>query len=263
MRRWSDDGVAGFSSSDVDIRDPVQVNKILTQSQPAWVILAAAYTDVDGCESHPDLAFSVNRDGAVNVAEAAGRVGARLMFVSTDYVFDGARTSSYETDDARRPVSLYGRSKAEAEARILEILPGCCIVRTSWLFGVHGRCFPNTILNLSASRSQIDVVDDQRGSPTYSTDLADAIIGLCRLEATGIVHATNSGDCTWFDFAQEIVRQAGLPTEVRPTTTEKMARPAKRPAYSVLSPASLHAYGIHMPPWQDALRRFLEERKLG
>ena len=143
----------------------------------------------------------------------------------------------------------------------MKILPECCIVRTSWLFGNSGKCFPNAILNLAATRPQIDVVNDQRGSPTYTLDLADAIIRLCRCQAIGIVHVTNSGDCSWFEFAREIVQRAGLKTEIRPTTTEQMSRPAMRPAYSVLSLASLHGHGIHIPTWQDALERYLEERK--
>ena len=171
-----------------------------------------------------------------------------------------AKTSPYEADDARNPQSVYGRSKAEAEVRLLEVLPGCCIARTSWLFGTGGKCFPDTILRLAATRPALDVVDDQRGCPTYSVDLARAIIQLCRNSATGIVHVNNAGNCSWFEFAREIVKSAGFPTEVRPTSTQKMARPAPRPAYSVLSPASLHRWRGVLPEWQDALQRYLRER---
>jgi dTDP-4-dehydrorhamnose reductase len=129
------------------------------------------------------------------------------------------------------------------------------------MFGMGGKCFPDTILKLAASRPALDVVNDQRGCPTYSVDLAQAIIQLCRKGATGIVHVTNAGDCSWFEFAREIVRSAGLATEVRPVSTEQMARPAPRPAYSVLSATSLRGYGIAMPTWQDALRRYLAERR--
>jgi len=165
------------------------------------------------------------------------------------------------TSDPRAPRSVYGQSKADAEVQLVQILPDSCIVRTSWLFGVGGKCFPDTILRLAESRSTLDVVDDQRGSPTYSVDLARTIIQLCRKGASGIVHVTNSGECNWFEFAREILKNTGSATEVRPTTTEKMARPAPRPAYSVLSATSLHRYGIEMPVWQDALRRYLQERK--
>ena len=261
MRQWAHDEVVGLGSADVDVRDADQVREVVRKSRPHWIVLAAAYTNVDDCESHPELAFAVNRDGAVNVAHAAKHMGAKLLFLSSDYVFDGKKTSPYETEDARNPQSVYGRSKAEAEVRLLEVLPECCIVRTSWLFGTGGKCFPNTILKLAASRAALDVVNDQRGCPTYSVDLARTIIELCRNHAVGIVHAVNSGDCSWFEFAREIVNRAGLVTEVRPVSSQQMARPAPRPAYSVLSTKSLQQYGIAMPTWQDALGRYLQERK--
>lgn len=261
IREWSGDDVAGFGVEDVDIRDATRVREIVGKQHPEWIILAAAYTDVDGCESNRELAFSVNRDGAVNVAEAALQVGAKLLFLSSDYVFDGRKKSPYEIDDARNPQSVYGRSKAEAEVRLIEVLPECCIVRTAWLFGMGGKCFPDTILKLAASRPVLDVVNDQRGCPTYSVDLARAIIQLCRKRAAGMVHVTNAGDCSWFEFAGEIVKSRELTTEVRPVSTQQMARPAARPAYSVLSAASLRRYGLAMPSWKDALRRYLEERR--
>lgn len=260
VREWGKDEVTGLSSRDVDIRDELRVRETVSAIRPNWIVLSAAYTDVDGCESKPELVFSVNRDGPVHVATAAKEVGAKLLFLSSDYVFDGKKTSPYETDDRRNPQSVYGRSKAEAEVGLLETLPECCIARTSWLFGSGGKCFPDTILKLAASRPALDVVDDQRGSPTYSVDLARAIVQLCRKNAHGIVHVTNSGNCTWYEFAREIIVDAGLPTEVRPTTSERMARPAPRPAYSVLSATSLHRYGIEMPSWKDALKRYLQER---
>lgn len=260
VREWVGDDVIGLGSQDVDIRDDAKVREIIDSIRPAWIVLAAAYTDVDGCESHRDLAFSVNRDGAVNVAEAAKQAGAKLLFLSSDYVFDGNKTSPYEVDDARNPKSVYGRTKAEAEIELLKILPDCCIARTSWVFGPGGKCFPDTILRLAASRPALDVVNDQRGCPTYTVDLARAIIQLCRTQASGIVQVTNSGECTWFEFAKEIVAEAGLTTEVRPVTSQQMARPAPRPAYSVLSATSLRRCGIEMPTWTDALHRYLDER---
>jgi dTDP-4-dehydrorhamnose reductase len=260
MRESGGDTVTGLTSRDADIRDSDRVQKALRETHPEWAILAAAYTDVDGCESNRDLAFAVNRDGALNVAAAAKQVGARLLFLSSDYVFDGKKTAPYETADERNPQSVYGQTKAEAELRLLELMPDCCIARTSWLFGIGGKCFPDTILKLAASRPALDVVNDQRGCPTYAVDLARAIIQLCRKNARGIVHVTNAGDCTWFDFAAEIVKSAGLSTTVRPVSSQQMARPAPRPAYSVLSPASMQSLGIEMPSWHDALRRYLEQR---
>ena len=261
LREWSGDTVTGLTSRAADIRDAKRVQGVVEETNPGWIVLAAAYTDVDGCEGNPDLAFAVNRDGAVNVAEAAKKVGARLLFLSSDYVFDGKKTTPYEIEDARNPQSVYGRTKAEAEIKLLELMPDCCIVRTSWLFGLGGKCFPDTILKLAASRPALDVVNDQRGCPTYSVDLARAIVQLCRKDASGIVHVTNAGDCTWFEFAREIISGAGLATVVRPVSSLQMARPAPRPTYSVLSPTRLRALGIEMPSWRDALRRYLEERQ--
>jgi dTDP-4-dehydrorhamnose reductase len=249
--------LTAFSVEDADLRNHARVRNLVRDSRPEWILLLAAYTDVDGCESNRDLAFAVNCDGAVNVAEAARQAGSRLLFVSTDYVFDGSKRSPYQTGDPRNPTSVYGESKARAEERLLEILPEVCIARTSWLFGHGGKCFPATILKLASTRPEISVVNDQRGSPTFTVDLASALVKLCRASAHGIVHVTNSGNCTWYEFAAEIVRQAGLPAAVKPVTTAEFPRPARRPAYSVLSPDSLHVYNIHMPEWQDALRRYL------
>jgi len=261
MREWSGDAVTGLSSRDADVRDATRVQQVVRKTNPEWVVLSAAYTDVDGCENSPELAFAVNRDGALNVAAAAKEAGARVLFLSSDYVFDGKKTTAYEAGDTRNPQGVYGRSKAEAEIKLIDLMPDCCIVRTSWLFGIGGKCFPDTILKLAASRPALDVVDDQRGSPTYAVDLARAIIQLCRQGAGGIVHATNAGDCTWFEFAQEIVQSAALTTLVRPVSSAQMARPAPRPAYSVLSPASLQALGIEMPSWRDGLQRYLKQRQ--
>jgi dTDP-4-dehydrorhamnose reductase len=260
MREWSGDTVTGLTSHAADIRDAKRVREVVQDARPEWIVLAAAYTDVDGCEDNPNLAFAVNRDGAVNVAAAAKEIGARLVFLSSDYVFDGKKTTPYEIKDARNPQSVYGRTKAEAEIKLLELMPDCCIARTSWLFGIGGRCFPDTILKLAASRATLDVVNDQHGCPTYGDDLARAIVQLCQNDAKGIVHVTNAGDCTWFEFAEQIVKGSGLSTTVRPVSSREMARPAPRPAYSVLSPTSLWTLGIEMPSWRDALRRYLEQR---
>ena len=259
-QRWSGDEVIALGSADADIRVPEQVHGAVEQAKPDWIVLAAAYTDVDGCQINPTLAASVNTQGAINVANAAAEAGARVLFVSTDYVFDGKKTSPYETNDLRHPINAYGKSKADAEEQIVRILPDSCIVRTSWLFGPGGKCFPDTILKLAGNRSEIDVVSDQRGSPTYTLDLADAIIKLCRSSARGIVHCTNSGECSWYEFASEILRQAVSKTKVRPTTSDRFVRPAERPKYSVLSPSSLTAYGITMRSWQQTLPDYLQQR---
>jgi dTDP-4-dehydrorhamnose reductase len=262
-RQWIADEVTDLGSAQADIRSPDQVDKVVSESNPEWIVLSAAYTDVDGCEINPTLAAAVNTQGAANVAKAAANSHAKLLFVSTDYVFDGKKNAPYEANDPRRPINAYGKSKADAEEKILALLPDACIVRTSWLFGPGGKCFPDTILKLAASRPDIEVVNDQRGSPTYTFDLADAIIKLCHADAKGIVHGTNRGVCTWYEFAKEILRQGGSTTSIRPTTSDKYVRPAPRPSYSVLSDASLSAYGIQMRPWQETLSDYLRERTAG
>ena len=263
MQVWKDDEVIGLGSANADIRVREQVEVQVQRVRPDWIVLSAAYTDVDGCELNPQLATSVNTFGAVNVAKCGAKLGAKLLFMSTDYVFDGRNTKPYEASDPRNPINSYGESKAEAERGILEILPQACIVRTSWLFGAGGKCFPGTILKLAATGRQIEVVNDQRGCPTYADDLARAIVQLCRANAEGIIHVTNSGDCTWYDFACEILEQAGLTTKVFPTTSDKFVRPANRPPYSVLSPKSLLAYGISMLPWKQTLPSYLAQRRDG
>jgi dTDP-4-dehydrorhamnose reductase len=257
VRELAAEQLTSLSSKGADLRYRERIRQAIRESRPDWIILSAAYTDVDGCESNRDLAFAVNCEGAIHVAEAAREAGSRLLFLSTDYVFDGTKRTPYEVSDTRNPTSVYGESKARAEERLLEILPKVCIARTSWLFGHGGKCFPATILKLAATRSELSVVNDQRGSPTFTVDLASALAQLCRASAEGIVHVTGSGNCTWYEFATEILRQSGSPTAVKPVTTAEFPRPAKRPAYSVLSPDSLHAYNILMPEWQDALGRYL------
>ena len=261
MREWEEDEVTGLGSRDGDIRNQKRVLELVERSRPDWIVLAAAYTDVDGCEANRHLALDVNCRGAANVARAAKQHGSRLLFLSTDYVFDGTKSTPYVSSDPRAPRSVYGQSKADAEVQLVQILPESCIVRTSWLFGVGGKCFPDTILKLTESRPQLEVVGDQRGSPTYVVDLARAIVELCRKKAAGIVHATNRGECSWYEFAREITTKSGLQTLVNETSSDKVVRPAQRPKYSVLAPESLQRYGIAMPDWKDALRRYLEERK--
>lgn len=259
-REWTGDEVVALGSKDVDVRSETQVQGAVREHRPEWIVLAAAYTDVDGCETNREIAFGVNTQGAIRVAKAAATSGARLLFLSTDYVFDGQKTSPYETDDPLSPQCVYGESKARAEVGIRDVLPQCCILRTSWVFGVGGKCFPDTILKLAEKRDELDVVGDQRGCPTYAVDLSRAIIQLCRKNAAGTVHVTNQNACSWFDFATETIREAGLSTRVRSTTSDKLVRPAKRPAYSVLSTASLDRYDVTMPTWPDALKRYLVER---
>jgi len=261
FEEWNGEPITGVGSRDVDIRDEAKLRDLHARCRPEWTVLAAAYTDVDGCEKDPGRAYEVNCTGAVKVARASREVGSRLLFLSTDYVFDGGKTTPYETEDTVNPINVYGQSKADAERGIREVLPHCCILRTSWLFGAKGRCFPNTILEAAQRHKKLSVVADQMGSPTFNRDLARTIIKLVRADAQGILHASNAGKCSWFEFARHIVRAAGLAdVEIEQIRTEDLPRPAQRPKYSVLSHTSLQRYGIHMRPWQETLDDYMSER---
>lgn len=253
--------VIAATTSDADIRDAGEVRELFARTRPDCAVLAAAYTDVDACERNPEQAHAVNCLGAANVARAALESGARLLYVSTDYVFDGAKTAPYETADPPNPLSAYGRSKAAGEAAVREILQDFCIVRTSRLFGTAGKCFPASILRLAESQNELAVVDDQTGSLTFNRDLAAAILQLAESGARGVIHATNSGTCSWFEFAREILRAVGIENvRVRAISSAESGRAAQRPKYSALSDASLRACGITMRPWREALRAYLVER---
>ncbi len=260
VEAWGSDEVIPTTSKDADIRDWSQAQKLLSECRPDWTIFAAAFADVDGCEIDPSFAQEVNCRGAVNVARAAQENNSRLMLISTDYVFDGTKSAPYEVDDPVRPLNVYGRSKADAERGVREILPDCCILRTSWLFGAQGKCFPNTILALARERKTLRVVSDQRGCPTLNRDLAHIINLLIRAGARGTIHAANAGNCSWFEFAQELINAARLEDVViTPISTAEMNRPAPRPHYSVLSCASLHSYGLSLRPWQETVGDYLRE----
>jgi dTDP-4-dehydrorhamnose reductase len=264
VQEWQDDELIPATSRDADIRNYEQVERLITATRPEWIVLAAAYTDVDGSERDPEAAFAVNRKGTENVAGVAQKYGAKVLYVSTDYVFDGQGKRPYEAADPIAPINVYGESKARGEQAIQASLRDWCIVRTSWLFGASGSSFPEKILRAAETRPELSVVSDQVGSPTYTRDLAVAIRGLVHANARGFVSVTNSGTCSWFEFAQEILRQAGKNNPVKPIDTVQAARAAKRPAYSVLSPAALHTFGITVRHWRDALPPYLAElRKMG
>lgn len=262
LEEWHFDPIIGVGSRDADIRDPQQLRQLFTRCQPDWTVLAAAYTDVDGCEKNPDRAHQVNCVGAIHVARAAREARSRLLFLSTDYVFDGSKRTPYEAHDPVRPINAYGRSKAEVEKELAEIFPDCCIVRTSWLFGAHGKCFPNTILEMAQSQKELFVVADQTGSPTFNRDLARTIVQLVRANAQGTIHATNAGECTWYEFASGVLRTAGrADVRIEPIRSEDLARPAARPKYSVLSNTSLEGYGVRMRPWRETISEYLADRR--
>src|SRR5258708_23414351 len=254
---WKGDVIIPADSRDADIRETCQVRKLVTQQRPDWIILTAAYTDVDGSERNPDLAFAVNRDGTRNVSVVAHELGVKLCYLSTDYVFDGASNRPYEPDDPVHPLNAYGASKAAGERAVQEEAGPWLILRTSWLFGAARVSFPEKILEAANSQPELKVVADQTGSPTYTKDLASAIRELVRLDAHGILNITNSGTCSWFEFAKETLQRAGRSTPVFPITSAEAGRPARRPAYSVLSPKASATCGIALRSWQEALQVYL------
>jgi len=259
VEQWTDDEVIPATSGDVDIRDITQVRQCITQANPDWVVLAAAYTDVDGSERNPEQAFAVNGQGTRHVARIVQELGRRLFYVSTDYVFDGTSHQPYEPDDSVHPVNAYGASKAAGENAVREESRDWVIARTSWLFGARRASFPEKILRAAARQPRIKVVADQIGSPTFTRDLATAIRDLVRSDARGILHITNLGSCSWFEFAKEVLLKAGRTTPVLPITTAEADRLAKRPPYSVLSTASLTARGIRLRSWRQAVDGYLAD----
>jgi dTDP-4-dehydrorhamnose reductase len=265
LRELTGDEVVPATSRDADIRDLEQVRTLVTRTSPDWIVLTAAYTDVDGSERNPEQAFSINAKGTENVAKIAQEHGVRLFYISTDYLFDGTSGQPYEPDDPIAPLNVYGQSKAAGEKAIRENHTNWCIARTSWLFGASGVSFPEKILRAAETRPELTVVADQVGSPTFTCDLARAIRDLVRMDARGTLNVTNAGSCSWFEFAGEILRQAGRDSvRLSPITTAEAGRPAKRPAYSVLSPNSLHTRGLRMRPWEEALSVYLKElREMG
>lgn len=253
--------IMGFGRDELDISNPAQCEAVMADCMPDAVIHCAAYTAVDKAESDPDEAFRINAAGTRNIATAAKAVGAKLCYVSTDYVFDGRAAVPYEEQTTANPQTVYGRSKLAGEQELQSIITEHFIVRTSWVFGKYGRNFVKTIRQLAGEREQLQVVDDQIGSPTYALDLANFLVTLVQTEFYGLYHATNVGTCSWYEFAQAILEESGL-TAVRlePCTTASFPRPAARPAYSVLSHSALLAQGFQaFRPWREALHHYMKD----
>jgi dTDP-4-dehydrorhamnose reductase len=229
----------------------------VSAARPDVVVHAAAYTDVDGAERDQARAMAVNAEGTERVARGAAAAKARLIYVSTDYVFDGEKATPYLESDQPRPLSVYGRSKLEGERHALACCENTLVVRTSWLYGATGKNFVKTIARLAGEKPELRVVSDQRGSPTCAWDLALALRKVLAVDVRGIAHATGSGACSWHEFASAIVKTVGLSTPVVPITTAEAARLAARPRNSVLANRVLARYGITLPPWQESLDRFL------
>ncbi len=237
--------------------------RFIRNARPDLVIHAAAYTDVDGAEREPALAMAVNAEGTELVARAAASIGARLIAISTDYVFDGRSSIPHDEQDEPNPLGVYGRSKYEGERLALHSCPNALIVRTSWLYGLHGKNFVKTIMRLAVEQPELRVVADQRGSPTHAGDLAEALARLTMVPLRGVAHATGAGDCTWYEFASEIVTLMGLSVPVYPITTAEARRAAPRPVYAVLKNRVLAGVGITLPHWKEALARFMDDVQAG
>jgi len=254
--------VAGVDVETCDITRPGEIEAVLDSVRPDWVINSAAYTDVDGCESNPELARAINAVGAGNLARACRARDIGLVHLSTDFIFDGKKGGEYNEDDKPAPLSLYGETKLEGEREVIKAAGRYIIVRTAWLFGKGGKNFPDTILKAARSSDSLRVVSDQSGSPAYAVDLADAIGELIRKDARGIVHVTNRGSCSWAEYAEFIIEISGLDTKIIPISSEEMKRPAVRPGFSVLSLKKYEMItGKKMRPWKDAVRSYFSEKK--
>lgn len=265
MRCFENSGheIIGVDVEEMDITDAASVESVMFHEKPDAVIHCAAYTQVDRAEDEPDLCEKINADGTRNIAEACRACGIKMMYISTDYVFDGGRNISWNTEDTCDPVNVYGRTKYLGELAVQELLERYFIVRTSWVFGINGRNFIRTMLELSKNRDALTVVDDQIGSPTYTYDLARLLAGMVDTDLYGIYHATNEGFCSWYELACEVFRQAGVSISVTPVGSDKYPTKAARPQNSRMSKAKLEAAGfVRLPHWKDAVGRYLKELKV-
>jgi dTDP-4-dehydrorhamnose reductase len=257
--------LVGLTRAELDITEPAAVARAFARVRPEAVLNCAAWTDVDGAESHREQAQAVNAEGAGNLARASAVAGVRLVHVSTDYVFDGeaprdraGNQRAYVESDPTAPRSVYGASKLAGEQQVLAASPRHTVVRSSWLFGLGGRNFAETMLRLAGEREEVQVVTDQVGCPTWTGHLAPALLGLIEREVSGLVHLAGGGHVSWNGFAREIFRQAELACRVEAASSAQMARPAPRPAWSALE--SERDDVLALPPWQDGLAGYLAAR---
>ena len=251
----------GLDLPELNITQEDAVVQTIVALRPDLVIHAAAYTDVDGCEKWPEKALAVNVRGTTNVVTACVELKIPLAYISTDFVFEGRKKSPYREYDPTNPIQVYGRSKLAGELCVSRRLKKFFIIRTSWLFGKHGRNFPTAILDQAEKGERLRVVSDQTGSPTLTDDLCRGIIEIIKNNEYGIYHAANRGSASWFEFAVAILRETGKKNVIQPISSKELNRAAARPAYSVLSNSVLeNSLNFKMPDWQDALKRFLAHR---
>lgn len=260
LARSQEHTVIGIDIQEADITSITALRHYLWNRKFDVIIHCAAYTDVDGCETNQDLAYSINGYGTKNVAQYAQETNAVLLYISTDFVFDGQKKEPYSELDIPNPLSIYGKSKLAGEQFIQQLLTRYYIIRTSWLFGKHGKNFVDTILSKIQSRECLSVVNDQIGTPTYSVDLAEAIQRFIGCELFGIYHISNSGICSWFEVAAEIISIAGLSNKIKviPITSDELIRPAKRPKYSKLGNFRYEQeIGPPLRVWQEAVKDYI------
>ena len=250
----------GTSSRELDITDRAAVEHLMQSYRPDAVVHCAAYTKVDLAEDEPERCWAVNADGTRNMAAACRKTGAKLLYISTDYVFPGTGERSYETGDPTGPVNTYGRSKLAGELAVQSLLEKYFIVRISWVFGKNGNNFVKTMLRLAETKAELSVVCDQIGSPTYTADLAPLLCDMVQTERYGVYHATNGGTCAWSEFAKAIFELAGRQVVVHPIPTSAYPTRAARPLNSRMSKECLHSNGFQeLPEWKNALARYLKE----
>lgn len=250
----------GVDVEEMDITDASKVEEVIEHEMPDAVVHCAAYTAVDAAEDNVDICRKVNGEGTENIAKVCGKFDIKLIYISTDYVFDGEGTHMWQPDDQRNPLNVYGQTKYEGELAVEKYTEKYFIVRIAWVFGVNGKNFIKTMLNLGSTRDELNVVNDQVGSPTYTYDLAKLLVDMVESDKYGKYHATNEGLCTWCEFAKEIFKQAGMNVKVNPVSSEEFPAKAKRPHNSRMSKDKLEANGFErLPRWEDALGRYLKE----
>lgn len=264
MRELEKRGIEGIGVDidEMDITDAQSVDEVITKVCPDAVIHCAAYTAVDAAEENVEVCRKVNVDGPQNIAAVCKKLDIKMLQVSTDYVFNGTGTRPWEPDDKPEPASVYGETKYGGELAVTETLSKYFIVRIAWVFGVNGKNFVKTMLNLAKNHDCLTVVNDQFGSPTYTYDLSRLLVDMIMTDKYGIYHATNEGFISWYDFAVAIFKEAGIEMDVKPVTSAEYAAKAKRPENSRMSKDKLDACGFErLPKWEDALKRYIVELK--
>ena len=252
----------GVDIEEMDITDPEACEKVITEAKVDGVFHCAAYTAVDAAEDNKELCMKINVQGTENIAKVCEKLDIKMMYISTDYVFNGEGTRPWEPDDKTEPLNVYGESKYYGEVAVTDYVKKFYVVRIAWVFGINGKNFIKTMLRLGKERDELTVVDDQFGSPTYTYDLSRLLVDMMETDKYGFYHATNEGICSWYEFACEIFRQAGLNVKVTPVSSKEYNSKAKRPSNSRMNKDKLTENGFErLPKWQDALSRYLKELK--